>query len=797
MNQKKAIQLKLELETKLAKANLKQTEVAINKLTQSFKSLTKGTNDYKLAQSKLAQLQVKYAKQTQALALANQRVGSSMQNIATASGGATSSVLELGRVIQDAPYGLRGMANNITQLASQMAFATKSAGGFGAALKEMGKAMMGPLGVVFVISLVVSAMEMLQGSIGKTQRDLDKLAESSVTNAVSELTTLKSILQDTSISLEKKQEAIRLANEEYKDLNLSIDGTSESVLNALTALDLLIQKYSDVAYANAITELQTEAMKELAKSATDTEGSFGDLFGSFNAFVSGIEAFRLGGNGFDVAKQLNVAGLKEELDNIERLFNQKTKSDPSITYAELIFGSKYKPKGGSRGRADRLFREQVLNLDNFISEQEKSLEKSKERNVFRLLEIEQKYARENLNLTYETFVERQKLRFNQWAEQEAKRKKLTLKEFENTKQYADEEAKLNKSIADADNEYRTAQYNQKLAQEAAFQRKRLEVLEKFNDLILKATLKSAQAEAKAQMGIYNGTSAGSLGSPQGRVGAEGVDRQIAIQEELMAAEAKNFEDSLAIKIEMLQRERYLTQEIEAMVAEDRFQFQTDMVARELELERQKIDAKKNINQEYIDWFGGLGSIMKSISNDNEALAKTALLIEKGAAIASILIKTRAANQELMATAGKSSGEAIAQGKASMAAGAVNLAAGNPQGALQIKAGAKSVASGGAILASAKSRTLKNNIGAGISIAQILATTLESRSSGSGSGSGGSSSGGGGRTFDFNLVGSTGENQLAQGIAGQFNGPIQAYVVSSQITNQQELDNQISGTATIG
>ena len=55
----------------------------------------------------------------------------------------------------------------------------------------------------------------------------------------------------------------------------------------------------------------------------------------------------------------------------------------------------------------------------------------------------------------------------------------------------------------------------------------------------------------------------------------------------------------------------------------------------------------------------------------------------------------------------------------------------------------------------------------------------------------------GRTFDFNLAGSTGQNQLAQTIGGQVQQPIKAYVVSSEITNQQQFDNQIQGEVTIG
>jgi hypothetical protein len=100
----------------------------------------------------------------------------------------------------------------------------------------------------------------------------------------------------------------------------------------------------------------------------------------------------------------------------------------------------------------------------------------------------------------------------------------------------------------------------------------------------------------------------------------------------------------------------------------------------------------------------------------------------------------------------------------------------------------------------KKRILKNNIGAGISIAKIAATTLQSRGSGGGGAGGGGEAGGGApsREFDFNLVGSTGVNQLAQGVGAQFSQqPIQAYVVSSQMTSQQQLDHTIQTQASIG
>ena len=79
--------------------------------------------------------------------------------------------------------------------------------------------------------------------------------------------------------------------------------------------------------------------------------------------------------------------------------------------------------------------------------------------------------------------------------------------------------------------------------------------------------------------------------------------------------------------------------------------------------------------------------------------------------------------------------------------------------------------------------------------KILNTPTPTRNGGTTTSAG--ASGGGDRTFDFNLVGSTGTNQLAEAVGSQFQEPVQAYVVSSQMTSQQELDLQISTGASLG
>jgi hypothetical protein len=55
---------------------------------------------------------------------------------------------------------------------------------------------------------------------------------------------------------------------------------------------------------------------------------------------------------------------------------------------------------------------------------------------------------------------------------------------------------------------------------------------------------------------------------------------------------------------------------------------------------------------------------------------------------------------------------------------------------------------------------------------------------------------GSNVANFNVVGNTGVNQLAESLGNQGQQPIQAYVVGSEVTTQQGLDMSIVQTATL-
>jgi hypothetical protein len=86
---------------------------------------------------------------------------------------AVPAMQEFSRVIQDAPYGIQGVANNIQQLTAQFQYLAAKSGGAKAALKGMVGALAGPAGILLAVSAVTAAapflIEALSGSKKKAE----------------------------------------------------------------------------------------------------------------------------------------------------------------------------------------------------------------------------------------------------------------------------------------------------------------------------------------------------------------------------------------------------------------------------------------------------------------------------------------------------------------------------------------------------------------------------------------------------------------------------------------------------
>ncbi len=262
---------------------------------------------------------------------------------------------------------------------------------------------------------------------------------------------------------------------------------------------------------------------------------------------------------------------------------------------------------------------------------------------------------------------------------------------------------------------------------------------------------------------------------------EEEDKKIAELEKLNATEAEKkavkdyytaLETQTKADFDLSQEEkRKLDDEKRKSLAEE---FNQEMIAQEERLQA----AKRNTLE------SGL-AFLTLFAGKNKAIALGILAVQKGLAIADVV--TNASKSIATQTAATS-----AANTATNAFYATFGPAGVIPGGIQI---AKNTALGAKGIALTK-------VSAGINIASILATGIQGvKSITGGEAGGGDAAGGGGgaapQAPTFNVVGNSGVNQLAQTIAGQGANqqPIQAYVVSGQVTTAQSLDrNRIENSS---
>ena len=739
-----------------------------------LKSLEKGFENIKLTAKQAGQAakqlgvdisKIKSTGNIDVAANSFNKLGRSIAGASAASGGATASVLEFGRVISDAPYGIRGVANNLQQLASNFAFMAKQAGGAGAALKAMGSALMGPLGILVAFQAVIAALDYFSANMNKAKDIMGEMQAEGITTNVAKLHLLRQALNDSTIATEDQILALRKAGTEFEELNGFIENGTINLDAFNIQITNMINRMKEVAFAKAVLKETESVMQDFVKTVVKGAGpTFGEkVSGLLNPFAS---AEMIGAKRFSE----DISVFKEQYDKLYDILSSKQQDGDGILI-EHLFG-KEKKSGSGKRRA--ILKQQLFDLSKLILDSYKKQAIMLEENELKQMDIKQSYERDEVKRRRDMFLQRQKQRYDDFI----KKAKTDKEKAQATKVWQD-------SQKQAEEEYQEALTALGVKHTAERHVKMLELERKFAEELVNSRLAQAQANQGRVDALRAGTGAGRLNRPMSAVGAEDVEGQNEAFRARMEAEQQNFEDDLERKKQNLLNEGFELMEIERMLQGERHAFQMTQAEQEIELERNKIEAKRQMNLEYASWAQGLGDIFAGIAGENEALATAALVLQKGSAIANVIVDTQAANAKI------TSNMLAEQAAFNASAAATSLVA------PPLSAGFKAMAVKAGVLG--KTRILKNNIGAGLSIAKIAATTLQSRSAGGSTGGGGAAGGGApSREFDFNLVGSTGVNQLAQGVGSQFNqNPVQAYVVSSQMTSQQQLDHTIQTQASLG
>ncbi len=740
-----------------AEVGLGKAKKGVDKLAAAEKRLADANADGAI---KIAEINLKTKERIQ---LNNQAAAETLKNVNKTSGqfrtqvGLNNAILtEAGRAASDMRFGFNGVANNVGQLASLFGNLIQTSDNVGTSIRNLLKSLLGFGGIMIAFQLLIAYGDQIYNffrgvteAAVKAEKALAKL-EGTIQSQRLELLGYIEVLNDATVSEEVRINALKELNvvsketiQDYKDGKIDLDELTLSVETYMKQqrlrgeLDALLSSNQAV-FAEKERMVQVQRDLDAAKAIGDTE----ELKRLYKENSSIFEVY------FDTSKEA------EEASGGRGLFARLFQGDEDIDFAELFrkqsegFGDEADAAvkrmleiekqltadppaagGGGRSRRDtREFKEKLFDIQSIVDKFNKEADKLNVRTLDERIDLEEKYAKISADSKLNRFIQTQSKRLEEYKEQ--------VKDDKNAKEL----------IKNAEND--------------------------FNGSIVDAKIKHGLAIASIEQGFISkrilakDKEAEKLGKIARKLENDEINRlkfaldanQIYFTQKIEQAtlDKQSVDDKIA-NAEILKLSDLKVAELKAKS----IGLQNSLIDLNVSKEQAAADEKQRINTEYLGFVSGVGGILKTIAGENKALQTAALVLEKGAAIANIVIKTQAGNQTARA-----------------------LALANPIGVRE------------AYMAATEAQVLRNNIGAGISIASILATSLTSAKSPSG----GAGGGGGGANVtapSFNVVGASATNQLAQTVAGQVNAPLRAYVVGSDISDQQELDRSIISTAGIG
>lgn len=654
-----------------------------------------------------------------------------MQGLTAATGGASAAALELGRVVSDAPYGIRGMANNVSQLASNILFmsqqtdkATGKTIGFMGALRGIKTALGGPLGVLLLVQAVVAALDFFAGGAKKAEDASNDLAKSYEEQA-NELQSLIRVLNDSNLSLEKRAELEQIIIDKVPTVNNANTKTKEGLEKLTQQVEDYIEQQMirieiDQLVSDNADELaehrERQRVLEAIKSAESQEEQIRIIKENTNILDRlAIEAMGADGRGL-IARLISGEGRYGATDLVagfEAFVNEEGADAVAILQRidELTKRlTRIKKENGGGPKSPKEFKQNILDLSATLE-------------AFRNTEIQNMdiTEEERLRLEYEASKKSVENKVAEFQQKEKLRLDDKIKQIQDSKATEDEKARL---IADANTKYN-------------------------------ASIEQANADKNAVM----------------------LQADIAYYSELAALRRQDTEDAKEKTNELIKAEREGEYEYQEFIEQQKINAATN----ELNRIKAEEDANKNLTNLKIENLkkealetNKSAAEIQEINNEISRLQHDQTLrqeeLDRRVAATKIAIANQVADA-IINIAGEGSGiakgVAIAQTIWNTKQGVMAALGSAPYGPWNIAQAAAVAAMG-----------IKN-------VADIINTKAPNEKS-SGVNTSAASSG---PTFrpDFNIVGASGQNQLAATVAGQVGEPTRAYVVYDDLRTAGEIE----------
>lgn len=401
--------------------------------------------------------------------------GKANQNMINKTGLASATLVELGRTISDSNYGMTAMANNLSQLSTLAITLIGTTEGLAGAFKALWKSLMGPVGLILVFQTVIKYIEKAAMESKKATSAFSGMAKS-VAGAATELKLLQKALNSSTTSLEDKKNILNDIRAEYNDLNPQLNEEGRLTRESTLAIDNKILALERLAKAQFILKEITKLNEKIAEAELQDSKEF---LSFFEAVWIGIKNRGSQFKGLNEAIEKGVenqaktiGGYREEIKKLLDIL------DKEKLFPELL--------GDEDGADAKRYKQNLLNLatirNNFNKQSGELAIEFEEQKLNR----DKKYAEEDIRLRYETFLAKEKIRYQE---------KLAV--AENAEQIKLIEDTYRATVSQANQEYKDTQ----LALEGAFATRLNNLRDKQMVNALKLMESGIAQEIKARMDL--------------------------------------------------------------------------------------------------------------------------------------------------------------------------------------------------------------------------------------------------------------------------------------------------------
>jgi hypothetical protein len=754
---KQKILIELQVVDKNATKSTQQFKQSVDGVTKAQQDYFKALQPSNVQIEKYKLLTAQATAATKAKAMAELNAASATKEGRTQSGLNNAILLETGRLASDASYGFTAIANNLSQVVTLFSSFVKTQDSVKDSFKELGKSIMGTGGLLIAVQLLISfgpkIYDFFQGLLGQSRllSETFKDAGSEVESSAGKFETYIGTLESATKSSAEKERAIKKLNKEFPDYIKSLDqaGVSlDDVKNGTDSATKANDEYRDSLLELAMARAAQNKIDELAAEQLQVEIDFNQKIKDQGIEMT-KERYEELTSEIELIKQKELSSRREEqlidkiIDARERRYlkareNFEEDQDRIEKDIEtLVEYTKIEDEENKKRGGSRRERSRMFKEADL--DYEKEILKSQDR----VKKLETTNQFDLLHIELQGIADRSNLKQKEFEEDQLRRLKdfkdkedLRLKDFKLSGASAEEIAKAEAKVRDS-----------KLAAE-----------EKYNNSV-----------AESRESLYKFLT---------QLDTEYVERSSDIKEKQELDDVSKFGQLLGVfntdrlKFQEDFLSKYTDSEIDRVgvakqLEADRFQNEMTNLNRKLTAAEEAEESTYAIEQEIAN-ARKLNSEANIALSEQERDAKIAIANQVGDAIIKV------------AGEGSTVGKSVAVAQAIM----------NTREAFTAALGAKpygpwNIAQAAATLAMGFQQVKK-----------IMSTKIEGKDP-----SGGDTGGGAGGSViqapDFNVVGASAESQLAQTVSSAQAAPVKAFVVSKDISTQQELDRNTTNIASFG